>query len=79
MKRVLFTAILALLATSWGCVGYHRGYESSYSPGCDSCGHAREHREEHEHHGGHGGGGHHGGHHDGGHHDRDDHHHHRRH
>ncbi len=65
MRRLVFAALLALMLTSWGCVGYHRGYSSSYSPGCYSCGRSREYDSEHHSDrrghrgGGHGGGGHH--------------------
>ncbi len=77
MKRVLWAAVLASLLPLAGCVGYHRGYESSSSPGCYSCSRTHEHDDYHRHRGGHDRGGHHG-HRD---HDRDhdDDHHHRRH
>ena len=74
MKRLLLAALLTLVLPSLGCVGYHRGYDSSYSsPGCYSCSRTREHHED-GHHRDRDRGGHH-------HHHDDDHddHHHRRH
>ncbi len=74
MKRLLGLALLALLLPSWGCAGYHRGYEPSYSPGCYSCSSTREHDgDRHRHHDHDRGGGHHR------HHDDDHDGHHRRH
>ncbi len=60
MRRLVFAALLALILASWGCAGYRRGYSSSYSPGCYSCGRTREdHGERRGHRGGRGGRGHH--------------------
>jgi hypothetical protein len=74
MKRLLWAALLTLVLPSLGCVGYHNGSGSSYSPGCYSCSRTREYHEDghHRDHGrGHEGGGHHHHHDD----DHDDHHH----
>lgn len=69
MKRLLWAALLTLVLPSLGCVGYHRGYDSSYSsPGCYGCSNTRGHHED-GHHRDHGRG------HEGRHHrDHDDHH-----